>query len=74
MMWLSGVVVDWAFTSGGMDVRVEAYLFDHRRINVFICVLNFRGWSQLRNYFNSEIWYVYTLLGFQRFVYKRLIT
>ena len=26
MLWLSGVVVDWAFISGGVDVRVEAYL------------------------------------------------
>ena len=27
----------------------------HRFVNVFIRVLNFRGWSQPRNYFNSEI-------------------
>ena len=25
-LWLSGVVVDRAFTSGGVDVRAEAYL------------------------------------------------
>ena len=28
-------------------------------IKCFIRVLNFRGWSQLRNYFNSEIFPIY---------------
>ena len=36
--------------------RVHGSLFvDYRHVNVFICVLNFRGWSQPRNYFNSKI-------------------
>ena len=26
MLWLSGVVVDWAFTLGGVDVHAETYL------------------------------------------------
>ena len=26
MLWLSGVVVDWAFISGGVDVRADTYL------------------------------------------------
>ena len=26
MLWLSGVIVNWAFTSEGMDVCTEAYL------------------------------------------------
>ena len=32
---------------------------NHRRINVFIRMLNFRGWSHPRNYFNSEIFPIY---------------
>ena len=45
MLWLSGVVVDWAFTTGGVDVRARLFLV-HYSINVFIRVLNFHGWSQ----------------------------
>ena len=26
MLWLSGVVIDWVFILGGMEVRAEAYL------------------------------------------------
>ena len=29
---------------------------------VFICVLNFHGWSQLRNFYNSEIFPIYGVL------------
>ena len=62
MLRLSGEVINWTFTLGDVDVR--AYLFvDHRCINVFICVLNFRSWSQPRNYFNSNIFKVYGILG-----------
>ena len=41
----SRLVVDWTFTSGGVDVHARLFV-DHRCVNVFICVLNFRGWSQ----------------------------
>ena len=44
MLWLSGVVVDRTFTPGGVDVRTRLFV-DLRRVNVFIRVLNFRGWS-----------------------------
>ena len=50
MLWLSGVVVDWTFTSGGVDVRAHL-LVAHRCVHVFIHVLIFRGWSQSRNNF-----------------------
>ena len=47
---------------------MRASLFvDHRRVNAFISVLNFCGWSQPQTYFNSEMiysMYVYTLLEF----------
>ena len=58
-LWLSGVVVDRTFTPGGVDVRARLFV-DHRCVNVFIRVFNFRGWSQLRNYFNSEIFLIYS--------------
>ena len=58
MLWLSRVVVDRTLTSGGVDVRARLFV-DHRCVNVFIRVLNFRGWSQPRNYFNSEIFPTY---------------
>ena len=39
---------------------MRARLFvDHRRINVCIRMLNFRGWSQQRNYFNSKLFPIY---------------
>ena len=50
---LSGVVVNQTFTSGGVDVHAHLFV-DHHHVNVFIPVLNFRGWSQPQNYFNSE--------------------
>ena len=28
-------------------------------LNVFICVLNFCGWSQLQKYYNSQIFQIY---------------
>ena len=60
MLWLSRVVVNRTFTSGG--VNVHARLFgDHRHVNVFICMLNYCGWSQLQNYFNSEIFPICTI-------------
>ena len=57
-LWLSGVVVDRTFTPGGVDVCACLFV-DHCCINVFIRVFNFRGWSQPRNYFNSEIFPIY---------------
>ena len=44
-------------------------LVDHCHVNDFICILNFRGWSQPLKFFTSKIFpiydkYVYTLLGF----------
>ena len=45
-LWLSGVVINPAVTPGGVDVRGSLFV-DRRRVNVFICMLNFRGWSQL---------------------------
>ena len=44
MLWLSGIVVDQMFTSGGVDVH-------HHCVNVFIHMLNFHSWSQPQNYF-----------------------
>ena len=47
-LWLSGVVVDWTFTPGGVDMH--AHLFVYLLITAtyaFIRVLNFRSWSQL---------------------------
>ena len=39
---------------------MRARLFvDHHCIKDFIWVLNFHGWSQLQNYFNSEIFPIY---------------
>ena len=39
--------------------HVCASLFvDH--VSVFICMLNLHGWSQARNYFNSEIFPIYS--------------
>ena len=35
MLWLSGVVIDRTFTSGGVDVRACLFV-DHRCVNVFI--------------------------------------
>ena len=34
---------------------------DHCCVTVFIRVLNFRGWSQPQNHFNSEIFPVYSM-------------
>ena len=30
-------------------------------VKCFICMLNFHGWSQLRNYFNSVIFPIYSI-------------
>ena len=63
-LWLSGVVADWMFTTG---VDMCAHLFIvHRHVNVFarvlhFHVLNFHGLSQLRNYFNSKIFPIYSI-------------
>ena len=57
-LWLSGVVIDRKFTPGSVDVRARLFV-DHHCVNVFIRVLNFRSWSQPRNYFNSEIFPIY---------------
>ena len=41
---------------------MHANLFtDHRCVILFLCV-NFCGWSQLQNYFNSEIFPIYGIL------------
>ena len=55
---VSGVVIDWTFTSGGVDVHAHLFV-DHCCAYFRIRVLNFHGWSQLRNYFNSEIYLIY---------------
>ena len=34
MLWLSGVVIDRTFTSGGVDVGARLFV-DHHRVNVF---------------------------------------
>ena len=47
------------FTSGGVDMHVHLFI-DHCCVNVFICVLNFRGWSQPQNHLNS-IFPVYSI-------------
>ena len=40
MLWLSGVVVDVTFTSGGVDMRA-CLIVDHCRVNGFTHVLIF---------------------------------
>ena len=37
------------------------FFVDHRRVNVFVRVLNFRSWSQQKNYFNSAIFPIYSI-------------
>ena len=44
MLWLSGAVVDRAFTSEGVDVCVQLFI-DHRCVNVLIRVSNFPQFS-----------------------------
>ena len=38
---------------------MHAHIINHRCVNVCICMLNFRSWSQLRNLQRnfSDIWY-----------------
>ena len=52
------VVVDRTFTSGGVDF---AHTLTHSSSpqKFYFRVLNFRGWSRPRNYFNSEIFPIY---------------
>ena len=52
MLWLSGVVVDRTFTPEG--VNAHARLLINHRTYVFIRVLNFRGWSQPRNFLTAK--------------------
>ena len=59
-LWLSGVVVDWTFTSGGVEMRACLFI-DHCCVNVFIQVLNFAVGLNCENYFNSEIWLIYNI-------------
>ena len=40
------------------DVCASLFV-DHRHVSVFIRMLNLRGWSQARNYFNSKIFPIY---------------
>ena len=62
MLWLSGVVVDRTFTTGGVDVRAHLFV-DHRHVNVSICVLNFHGLFQPRKYFKSDIFLIYGIVN-----------
>ena len=57
-LWLSAGVVDRTFSLGGVDVHARLFVY-HYCENAFIRVLNFRDWSQMRNYFNSEIFPIY---------------
>ena len=60
-LWLSGVVVDWMFISGGADVCACLFV-DHCCVNVSIRVLNF---AVGLNHDNSEVFpdlTVYVLL------------
>ena len=46
------------------NIRVDKFLWFHLILEIFcvkcfICVLNFRSWSQPQNYFNSEIYPIY---------------
>ena len=59
MLWLSGVAVDWTFTSGGLDIRTHLFI-DHRHVKFFVCVLI----SQSQNNFISEIFPIYSKPGF----------
>ena len=47
MLWLSGVVVDQTFTLWGVDMHASLLVTP---TYVFIRMLKFRGWSQLRNF------------------------
>ena len=50
--------VDRRFTLGVcMDVHTHL-LIDHCRV-IFLCMLKFHGWSQPKNYFNSEVFLMY---------------
>ena len=60
-LWLLGVLINWTFTSGGMDMRACLFV-DCRRVNVFICMLNFCSWSEPQKCFNSEIFLIYGTL------------
>ena len=62
-LWLSGVVIDQTFTLRGLDVCTRLFV-DHRRVNVFIHMLRFYGWSQPRNCFNNKIFSMYSSWAF----------
>ena len=36
-LWLSGIVVDWTFTSEGVDVHARLFVDHHRVNNLFMC-------------------------------------
>ena len=61
MLRLSEVVVAWDIYLGRCGRARRNLFIDHRRINVFTCVLNFCGLSQPRNSFNSEIFPIFTI-------------
>ena len=50
----SNIAVDLAFTSVGVDLCAHLFI-EHHHVMFFFCVLNFRGWPGLQNYFNSKI-------------------
>ena len=54
MVWLLGVAVNRTFNSKYMDVRARLITGTY----LFICVLNFRGLSQLQK-FNREFFPIY---------------
>ena len=55
------VVVVLTFTSGGVDLHAHLSI-DHCHVS-FFSVFNFCGWPRPRNYFNSEIFPIYSILS-----------
>jgi len=55
--WLYIVIV-LTFTSGGVDLRAHLSI-GHRCVSFFFRVFN-HGWLRPRNYFNSEIFPIYS--------------
>ena len=56
---LQGVVILRTFTSGGVNLRILIFIDHCCRVFYSIFTLNFHGWSQPWNYFNSEIFLIY---------------
>ena len=63
MLWLSKVVVNQTFMSGGVDVR--AHLFVNHRHICFIHILKFSQLVSTTKFLNSEIFPIYGITYLQ---------